>query len=167
MIVDPAREQRRFQRPHPRPRLRLGPRVQIYSPRRNRSFLQDSSILRLGTEADSLLMDVESDIVDSVHWVLLIWFLSRPTAGLSSIFAQPSGGPHHLFIQTGGNSEDRKGINRCADESRAVPEGKPFGTACHKKLALWNCLFNKARLFARLRSTLEKLCRNHLVTELT
>jgi hypothetical protein len=57
-------------------------------------------------------VDVESDIVESRHWVLLTWFLSRRKAGLGSIFAQPSGGPHHLFIQTGGNPGLARDQNR-------------------------------------------------------
>ena len=60
----------------------------------NGPLVQNGSVLRLGTEANRLLVDVQSDIVNSSHTVLLTWFVSQPTtAGLTSIFAQPSGGP--------------------------------------------------------------------------
>jgi hypothetical protein len=45
---------------------------------------------------------MSNPIVNSSHSdrVLLTWFVSQPTtAGLTSIFAQPSGGPPYLFIQ--------------------------------------------------------------------
>src|SRR5262249_36008345 len=48
--------------------------------------------LRLGTETNRLLVDVESDIVDSSHTVLLTWFLSQPaTAGLIQHFCSTIG----------------------------------------------------------------------------
>src|SRR6266550_808289 len=100
VIVNPSRKQRRFHGAHPGPRPLFSPRLQIATLRRNRPLVEDASILRFGAEADCLFVDIESDIVDSSHWVLLTWFLSQPTAGLSRIVAQPSGGPHHLYIQT-------------------------------------------------------------------
>jgi DNA primase len=39
-------------------------------------------------------VDVESDIVNTVHGVLLSWCLSQLSTGLSGIIAPPSGGPH-------------------------------------------------------------------------
>src|SRR5215472_6305644 len=48
--------------------------------------------LRLVTETNRLLVDVESDIVDSSHTVLLTWFLSQPaTAGLIKHFCSTIG----------------------------------------------------------------------------
>src|SRR5215831_14854359 len=73
-------------------RSRLGPRQQLIPQSRNRPFLQNGSVLRLVTETNRLLVDVESDIVDSSHTVLLTWFLSQPaTAGLIQHFCSTIG----------------------------------------------------------------------------
>src|SRR5262249_2442643 len=58
------------------------------------SLIQDSSVLCLRTEANRLLVDVKSDIVNTVHRVLPSWCLSQSSTGLSRIIAPPSGGPH-------------------------------------------------------------------------
>src|SRR5262249_15572660 len=76
-IVNPPGKERRFHGPYPRPWPRLRPQDQDLASRRNCPLVQNRSILRFRTEADRLLVNIESDIVDSIHTVLLIWSLSQ------------------------------------------------------------------------------------------
>src|ERR1019366_3945985 len=70
-VVDPAAEQRRFHRPLPGFGAFARPETQDRALGRQCVLLEDGSVGGFHAVADTFLVDVESDIVVYVHWVLL------------------------------------------------------------------------------------------------
>src|ERR1019366_1634377 len=101
-VVNPTAEQRRFHRAVPgfRALLRPLPQRLVRSPQF--AFLDDLAVGGLDAVADAFLVNVESDIVFDVHWVLLIE-VSEPVRKDRSrhytLQGNPTAAPY-LYIQT-------------------------------------------------------------------
>ena len=71
-VVNPCAEQRRFHGPVPGRNLLRGPVPQSCPLRQQFALFDHRAIGGLDAEVDVFLVDVESDIVRDVHWVLLV-----------------------------------------------------------------------------------------------
>ena len=92
MIVDPAREDRRFHRHGPRLRKRLHPVVQFAARCSDLAFLVNLAARILHAVADRLLVNIQSDVI---HMSIEEppWLFSESTFPLSSAFSTPRAPP--------------------------------------------------------------------------
>src|ERR1051326_6730704 len=102
-VVNPSAEQRCFHGPMPGMGLRRRPLAQGRALRHQAALFDHRPVGGLDAEVDVFLVDVESDIVRDVHWVLLVelsesalisW--SRHSSFQENLFSW------HLYIQTDG-----------------------------------------------------------------
>src|ERR1017187_3595996 len=102
-VVYPAAEQRRFHRAAPCFPAFLGPLPQHLVRRSQLAFFEDPPVGPFHAVADAFLVDIESDIVVDVHWVLL-FEVSEPAVQSRSRHCTLQENPSSsqaLYIQTG------------------------------------------------------------------
>src|SRR5260370_41604829 len=92
MIVDPSREDGRFHGRRPRPGKRLHPHVQSQSRGGHRTFCIDTATAVLHAVADRFLVNIQTDVVHSLH-VGASLVVSESAGSLSSPFFTPSAPP--------------------------------------------------------------------------
>src|SRR6266567_2101869 len=98
MIVDPSREDGRFHGHCPRLGKRLHPQVQSQSRGGYRTFSVDTATAVLHAVADRLLVNIQTDVVHSLHGGASL-VVSESARSLSSAFLHQAL-LHDLFIQT-------------------------------------------------------------------
>src|SRR5260370_22606361 len=98
MIVDPSREDGRFHGHCPRLGKRLHPHVQSQSRGGYRTFSVDTATAVLHAVADRLLVNIQTDVVHSLHGGASL-VVSESARSLSSAFLHQAL-LHDLFIQT-------------------------------------------------------------------
>src|ERR1035438_2222767 len=101
-VVYPAAEQRRFHRAAPCFPAFLGPLPQHLVRRSQLAFFEDPPVGPFHAVADAFLVDIESDIVVDVHWVLL-FEVSEPAVQSRSRHCTLQENPFSsapLYIQT-------------------------------------------------------------------
>src|SRR6476660_4154527 len=90
MVINPPGEQRGLHAGHPWLWQLLHPLVQRLTGRRNRDFLDNRAICPAHTAADALFVDVQANVIHSVHKVLLGSILKHAFGPAFSFFHQES-----------------------------------------------------------------------------
>src|ERR1700723_2652214 len=108
MIVDPAREHRRFHRCAPRLRQRAHPVIQVQTSRGNRTLGVNPAAAVLHAVADLPLVNIQADVIHRLHGGASLVSLNQRL--LSSAFSTPSAPPSTYTFKLIGRSSTNSGI---------------------------------------------------------